>query len=278
MDEISQPHLQLALRIAQLLQLNPVVEAVGLGGSLAHTRPDSSSDVDVYVFTTGDFPVGHRQKLVEQLGGSTIANMGLDYWGAGDEWVDAQTGIEVDLVIFDAHWMEQQLIRVVDHCLPSLGYSTCFWFTCQKLRPLFDRRGWLAGIQTRAAIPYPEQLRKNIVHHNHPVLRKIIPSYYNQIAKAVSRGDAVSVNHRTTAFLASYFDILFALNRVLHPGEKRMLDFAVKTCTCLPVDFEADIVRVLNKSGCASPGILDALTCLCDHLDETLLRDGMIVV
>jgi hypothetical protein len=29
----------------------------------------------------------------------------------------------------------------------------------------------------------------------------------------------VSLNHRTAALLASYFDVLFALNRVHHPGD-----------------------------------------------------------
>ena len=47
-----------------------------------------------------------------------------------------------------------------------------------------------------------------------------------QIAHAVRRKNVVAVQHRTTAFLASLFDVLFAHHRAWHPGEKRLLDHA----------------------------------------------------
>ena len=66
-------------------------------------------------------------------------------------------------------------------------------------------------------------------------------SYYGQIKSAVNREDFVSVNHRTSAFLASYFDVIFAFNRVLHPGEKKLVEFALSYCQILPENFKNDV-------------------------------------
>ena len=50
----------------------------------------------------------------------------------------------------------------------------------------------------------------------------------------MARGDLVSLNYRVAALLASTFDILFALNRLPHPGEKRLLAFATQHCPLRP--------------------------------------------
>ena len=52
---------------------------------------------------------------------------------------------------------------------------------------------------------------------------KPFASYYEQIEKAIKRDDKNSINHRISAFMASYFDIIFAKNKMLHPGEKNWL-------------------------------------------------------
>ena len=51
-----------------------------------------------------------------------------------------------------------------------------------------------------------------------------------QIEKALKRQDLLSINHRSSEFFASYFDLLFALNEQTHPGEKRMLAYAKTNC------------------------------------------------
>jgi len=92
--------------------------------------------------------------------------------------------------------------------------------------------------------------------------------------KAVKRHDLVSVNHRLAALLASYFDIIFALNLELHPGEKKLLNLVQSRCAKIPVDMVTDITKVIQSTGTADQEFLLNLTMLLDHLDEWLKREG----
>ena len=90
-------------------------------------------------------------------------------------------------------------------------------------------------------------MRKNIIERNLKLMKdKPFASYYEQIEKAVHRNDLNSVNHRISAFLASYFDVIFALNKLLHPGEKRLVAYCKKHCKILPQDFEENINNLLT--------------------------------
>jgi hypothetical protein len=265
----------LETRIAELFAAQPQVMAVALGGSRGIREvPDFSSDIDLYVYTSILIPVCARQAIVEAAGGALKTSLNLTYWGPGDEWLDAASGIEIDIVYFDVSWMEQQLSRVVHQHQPSLGYSTCLWYTLVNSLPLHDPQAWFKNLQTASSIEYPEPLRSNIIAYNHPVLRSIIPSYTAQIDKAVKRKDLVSVNHRLAAMLASYFDVVFALNRELHPGEKRLLDLAKARLSRLPVNMVSDLKSVLQDAGTAEPQLLLDIQCLLDHLDDLLVAEN----
>ena len=72
----------------------------------------------------------------------------------------------------------------------------------------------------------------------------MLPSFDMQIKKAENRGDLVSVNHRVAEFLARYFDIIFALNEMTHPGEKRMQIICSEECKILPYRFDENLNRL----------------------------------
>jgi Domain of unknown function (DUF4037) len=251
----------------------PDVTAVGLGGSRSRGHGDVASDLDLYIFTTSALALPARVSILEQRPASR-ADMGLTYWDSGDEWIDAATGSEVDAIFWERGWIGSVIDRVLVEKAPSIGYSTCHWHTLKHLEILFDRQGWLEALHTRCQAPYPEQLRSAIIARNQPLIRSIIPSYYHQIEKAVQRGDRVSVNHRVTALLASYFDILFALNRQTHPGEKRLLRAAKTSCALVPQSMEPHVHGVLDAAGRADASLLDHLTTLADALDDLLREAG----
>lgn len=269
MDENS--HLGLAWQLAGLYARIPQVDAVGLSGSLASGAAiDPASDIDLYVFTTTVVPLEQRIALVEEAGGATRANMNLDYWDLGDEWFHKPSGIEVDVIYWDKGWIEEMLVRVLRQHQASVGYSTAHWHTIHSMRALFDRTGWLNGLKTWSDEPYPETLRRAIIRRNHGLLRELIPAFFHQLEKAVLRCDLVSVNHRTAALLASYFDILFAANGVLHPGEKRLVEQAERLCPSLPQEMRSQVEAVLQSAGMPGEAVVENSRILLDQLDRWL--------
>ena len=84
--------------------LKSQVEAVALGGSRASgaVNTDPASDNDLYVYTRGDVPLAERPAIVGRSGGATQSSLDLTYWGLGNEWITTPTGIEVDIIYFEA--------------------------------------------------------------------------------------------------------------------------------------------------------------------------------
>jgi predicted nucleotidyltransferase len=266
-------HLSLARQVAERFSVFPQVEAIALGGSLTTGVADRDSDIDLYVYTKETIPLVQRAALIVEMGASQ-ANLDLQYWDLGDEWYHAESGIEVDMIYWPTTWIEEQINRVLKYHQASIGYTTCFWNTILHSIPLYDRMGWFHDLQNQCQQPYPEELRRAIISKNHPVLRKIIPSYRHQIKKAIQRKDAISINHRVAALLASYFDIIFALNSLPNPGEKRVLEIAAKQCKLIPKNMIKDVAEVLLASAQDDENLLGRVDQLIDRLDEILEKEG----
>ena len=129
-------------------------------------------------------------------------------------------------------------------------------------------------LKEKSAVSYPEPLRQAIIAKNHPVLRRVIPSYLFQIEKAMRRNDLVSINHRVAALLASYFDVLFALNRLPNPGEKRLLQAASERCAKVPGEMVDQVEGVLRAVSLANQSLITKIEELIDGLDQLLLEQG----
>lgn len=252
----------------------PEVVAVALAGSGGTGAADERSDIDLYVYAGAPVPMADRVAIATSF--ATRAEVGNDFWEPGDEWIDAQTGRHVDVMYRTPAWIEEQLERVLIRHEASVGYSTCFWHNVLHSTPLFDRSGWYGDLQATAARPYPEPLKRAIIARNHPILRQTLSSYLAQIERATRRGDSLSIQHRVTALLASYFDVLFAINELPHPGEKRLLQLAMR-CSKIPADLESQINALLNTAARpVTPAIVTHVNALLNSLDDLLANEGLI--
>ena len=219
------------------------VEAIALGGSRATGRYDEKSDYDVYVYVTDTIDEKDRRSILEKY--CSYMEIGNSFWELEDD-VTLKDGIDMDIIYRNMKEFENGISSVVDECIAWNGYTTCMWHNLITSKIVLDKNGALEALQKKYQIPYPTKLKENIISNNMKLLNGMLPSFDSQIKKAEMRGDLVSVNHRVTEFLASYFDILFALNEMTHPGEKRMQDICSKECKILPDNFEQNFERLFK--------------------------------
>ena len=217
------------------------VEAIALGGSRATGRNDKKSDYDVYVYITNSIDENVRRNILYKYCG--YMEIGNSFWELEDD-VTLKNGIDMDIIYRNIDDFEKMVSSVVIDCVPWNGYTTCMWHNLITSQIVLDKNGKLSGLQAKYQIKYPEKLKKNIISNNLKLLSGTLPAYDMQIKKAESRGDLVSVNHRVTEFLASYFDIIFALNEMTHPGEKRMQSICSTECRILPDRFNENLNRL----------------------------------
>lgn len=245
------------------------IVGVAAGGSLATGREDASSDVDLYVICDdGAPPVAARLAVVEALGGARRLDLDQRYWGTADLFTHPG-GVDLDVMFWDAAWVEDRLAAVLERHEPAVGYTTAHWHTVRHWLPVADPDGWVARARERASVGYPEELRRAVVAHGWPLLRGTITSLPAQVATAARRSDLVALNHRVAELLSVVHDVVLAANRVTHPGEKRLGTLVPELCASLPEGFAARTTAVLTAA--ADPGrVVGAVTALVDAIESWL--------
>jgi hypothetical protein len=221
----------------ELSQL-PQVEAIALGGSRAGTHYDETSDYDIYLYCTAPVPEDVRRKILDKY--CAYVEYGNHFWELEDNGT-LNNGIDFDLLFRNLDDFAADVSSVVEQFQPHNGYTTCMWHNLMTCKIIYDRDGRLEQVRQRFNVPYPQALKQNIITNSSRLLHGTMPAYDTQITKALKRGDLVSINHRTAAFLEAYFDLLFALNERTHPGEKRLIQLCLENCPLLPKNFEENL-------------------------------------
>ena len=238
--------MSLANELVEAVSAWPEVEAITLGGSRATGDNDEKSDYDVYVYVTAPVSAERRRRLLRNY----CSN--------------------IDVLYRDLDQFAANVADVVERFQASNGYTTCMWHNMLTSKVLFDRDGQYAATRQRFDVPFPEELRRNIINRNMRLLTGNLPSYDAQIRKAASRGDKIAVNHRMAAFMESYFDVLFALNRRTHPGEKRLDKLAERDCAILPKDFRKNIDTLFDSMYADQAVFSETLGEIVDDLRQTV--------
>ncbi len=217
------------------------VEALALGGSRAGEHFDEASDYDVYLYCTGPIPEDVRRELLSRY--CEVMELGNHFWEYEDN-CRLKNGTDLDLLYRNLEEFTAGVAQVVEQFQPGNGYTTCMWHNLLTCKVIYDKNGRLSAAKERFRVPYPPELKRNIMHRSWSLLHSALPAYETQLVKAVKRRDLVSVNHRAAAFLEAYFDFLFALNEQTHPGEKRLVQLCRERCGILPAHFEENLDRL----------------------------------
>lgn len=234
----------IADKIFDALEKMEGVDAVALGGSRASNNSDEKSDYDVYVYFTEAPNEQKRKEILSQY--CSKYEIGNHYWEYEDNCV-LNDGIPMDII-----YRPIKLFANNDEINKFLlsaknGYSTCFLHNIVTCKVLFDKSGEFTKLQNKFMGQYPVEMRKEIIENNLKLLHGVLPSYDGQIKKAVLRNDLVSINHRTAGFIESYFDVIFALNSMTHPGEKKLIQICKEKCKILPNNFEENLQKLFSS-------------------------------
>ena len=259
--------MSLADELVAAMSAWPEVEAITLGGSRATGNDDEKSDYDVYVYVTTTVPAERRRQLLD--GYCDHMEIDNDFWETEDDCT-LNDGVKIDILYRNLDRFSDNVANVVERFQASNGYTTCMWNNLLTSKVLFDRNGRYEAVRQRFDVPFPEPLRRNIINRNTRLLTGNLPSYDKQIRTAASRGDKIAVNHRMAAFMESYFDVLFALNRRTHPGEKRLGKLAERDCANLPKNFHRNIDTLFDSMYTDQSVFSETLSQIVDDLRQTV--------
>ena len=272
-EDLSENHSQMRI-LGSLASsfLNSGAEAAVLSGSRTSILKDQASDWDIYVYSLAPIDRRIRKDIYSALSLSSI--VGMTFFEESDEAVDSHGNI-YDIMFRSKEWTEWQVDDVYRRGNARIGYTTCILYNIAHSRIISSASGWFERIKEEISGQYPDKLRENIIRKNIDVIDGDYSSpFIRQLELAAERGDIVSQNHRMSAILASYFDVLFAYNRVYHPGEKRLIPYASSLCISLPYDMEKDICSALNAIG--SDRIVPAAAKLIEELHMLIDRKGLL--
>jgi predicted nucleotidyltransferase len=227
--------------IVEKLEHMDEVRLIMLGGSRATGTHDRQSDFDLYVYCTNPIPLQQRKDALASY--FKYVEFANDFWEEEDDGI-LLDGYEMEIIYRPVAFIKEQYEKIFIRHEISFGYSTCMIYNLLRSKILVDKQSDIEWFRSIAVI-YPDELRKKIILGNASLIYNQMPSLSFQLIKAIKRQDVVSIQHRSTELMALMFDVLFAANRMFHPGEKRLTE-ALERMGLIPDHFKEDLKELVS--------------------------------
>jgi len=254
------------LETVSLFAMRNEVDCIVLGGSRSTGHNDEDSDYDIYVYLNAPLNIDIRTDILKQT--SKYFEINNTFWETEDECT-LNDGVDLEIIYRNIQDMDKHLHSVLIDGNASCGYSTCMCYNVFHSKIIHDPHNYYSNLVKKYSFPYPTHLSENIVRKNRVLLEGHMPSYNLQIKKAITKRDLVRVNDRIAQFLASYFDIIFAINKVYHPGEKNLVQRTLDSCDNLPENYGENIQKLLSTN--SGEVILQTISDMVTDLDKLIV-------
>jgi hypothetical protein len=222
-----------AARIVAVVGQLPGVVAIAQGGSVNAGLADNSSDLDFHVYWEPPLaPAAERTVRLAALAdpGCVWPGEGLSSWLVEDHF--AVAGRSVELIYIRMADVHNEVTVAYRDGFAEEGFTTGRLFCFAHDRIVYDPTGGLGTQQALLRASYPDALRRAVVRRQGARLAL----YIAQLRTGQQRADLLYAQQIRTKLQNVYFDLLFAVNRQYHPGEKRLLTYAAR-CPLRPLDF-----------------------------------------
>ena len=245
---------EIARRIDRAVGEHPDVTAVYVLGSVATGHVDERSDVDISVVCRPSvLPQDTRRELLSQIGtdwqiGASWSNDPI--WKGNAMPTDGDEGVVEEVTVGLIYQSASTLSRVVEQVInegaitteeiPFRPYTLVGMLRQSWL--LRDRdglfKGWLEQTET-----YPHLLKLNVLHHFVPVLQENAEAVKECAERRLGASAYIFFLTRACDAMES---ILYALNEIYDPADKRAERTILPTLANVPRDFMARYTHVVE--------------------------------
>jgi len=202
---------------------------IALGGSYAKGLHDALSDIDIYVFAHAILPCEQRSA---QLQSDSNAFTGITSWGEDAEFVEAGTdfwygGRKIECWLRNIGRIEQTLqacqrghIRRDTVVWTVMGFYNYTALSDIRVMQVVEDPSGILGRWKTAVAEYPPALRSAILRRYLAEARFWPENFHYR--SAVERQDTLYTSGIVQQVVFALIQVVFALNRVYFPGEKKI--------------------------------------------------------